>query len=140
MQFVPHLHFNGNCEEAFKLYEKCLGGKIQNMSTYAEMPGDSQVPADWRNKVMHATLAVGDHLLMGCDPPPGRYQTPAGFSVTIQFNDTATGERVFKTLSENGKVDMPFQKTFWSPGFGMLVDRFGIPWMINCTQAAQQSA
>jgi PhnB protein len=140
MQFIPHLHFNGQCEEAFKFYERCLGGKIQNISTYAAMPGEAQVPADWRDKVMHVTLAVGDQLLMGCDPPPGHYQAPAGFSVTIQFNDTAAGESVFNTLSENGKITMPFQKTFWSPGFGMLVDRFRIPWMVNCTQAAQQSA
>ncbi|HEV2422621.1 MAG TPA: VOC family protein [Candidatus Acidoferrales bacterium] len=140
MQFVPHLHFNGQCEEAFKFYERCFGGKIQNLSSYAAMPGEAHVPADWRDKVMHATLAVGDQLLMGCDPPPGRFQPPAGFSVAIQLNDVAAGERIFKALAESGKVTMPFQKTFWSPGFGMVDDRFGIGWMINCTQAAQQQS
>lgn len=140
MRFVPHLHFNGNCEEAFQFYERCFGGKVENISTYAGTPVEAHVPAEWRNKVMHATLAVGDQLLMGCDPPPGNFQAPAGFSVTIQFNDVAAGERVFRALAESGKVSMPFQKTFWSPGFGMVDDRFGIGWMINCTQVAQQSA
>lgn len=117
-----------------------LAAKIQSISTYAAMPGESQVPADWRDKVMHVTLAVGDQLLMGCDPPPGRFEAPAGFSVAIQLNDVAAGERIFTALAESGKVSMPFQKTFWSPGFGMVDDRFGIGWMINCVQAAQQQS
>jgi PhnB protein len=138
MQFVPHLNFNGNCEQAFKFYEKCMNGKMQSMATYASTPAEGQVPADWRNKIIHATLRVGDQLLMGCDAPPSNYCAPTGFSVAIQLNDASAGERIFGALAENGKVTMPFQKTFWSPGFGMLVDRFGIPWMINCAQAAQQ--
>jgi PhnB protein len=140
MQFIPHLNFNGQCEAAFKLYEQCLGGKIEGVRTYAGTPAEEQVPADWRNKIIHATMTIGDQTLMGCDVPPSHYHAPAGFSVAIQLNDTIAGERIFKALAENGRATMPFQKTFWSPGFGMLVDRFGIPWMINCTQAAQQSA
>jgi PhnB protein len=80
---------------------------------------------------MHAALNVGDQVLMGADAPPGRYQQPKGTNVSIHVKDLAEGERIFKALAENGTVTMPFEKTFWSPGFGMCVDQFGIPWMVN---------
>jgi len=132
MQVVPYLHFNGQCAEAFKFYEKCLGGKIVSMFTYAGTPVEEHVPAEWRDKLMHAKLSLGDAELMGCDPPPGRYEKPAGFSVTLNIKDPGEAERVFQALVENGTVEMPFGETFWALRFGMLVDRFGIPWMINC--------
>jgi PhnB protein len=72
---------------------------------------------------------------MGADSPPGSYQKPTGMNVSLHLKDTAEGERIFKALAENGTMIMPFEKTFWSPGFGMCVDQFGIPWMINCEQA-----
>jgi len=134
-QVSPHLHFNGQCEAAFKFYEECFGGKIEYMGTFAGTPAEGQIPAEWRNKIIHATLRLPAGVVTGTDVPPGRYEQPKGFSVTLQFKDAADAERVFKALAENGKVGMPLQKTFWSPLFGMLVDRFGIPWMINCEQA-----
>jgi PhnB protein len=85
---------------------------------------------------MHATLSVGDETLMGADSPPGRYQQPKGMNVSIHVKDTAEGERIFNALAENGNITMPFEKTFWSPGFGMCVDQFGIPWMVNTEQVA----
>ena len=85
---------------------------------------------------MHARLAFDDGELMGCDPPPGRYEKPSGFSVSLNFKDPAHGKRVFESLAENGTIEMPFGETFWSAGFGMLVDRFGIPWMIESCEKA----
>ena len=136
MQLNPYLFFNGQCEEAFKFYAQCLGGKIKATFPYEGTPMADHVPATWRNKVMHTTLVVGDQELMGSDPPPDSYRKPQSFSVTLNFKDPKEGERIFHALSENGTVMMPFASTFWSAGFGMLIDRFGIPWMINCEKAA----
>jgi PhnB protein len=94
-----------------------------------------QVPAEWRDKIMHARLIVGDKVLMGSDAPPEHYEGTKGFSVSLGVDSMAEAERMFRALAENGTVRMPLQKTFWAEGFGMLVDRFGIPWMVNCEQA-----
>jgi PhnB protein len=136
VQLNPHLSFNGECEAAFKFYERCLGGKIQTMMPHEGTPIAGMVPTEWRKKILHATLTLGDQVLMGADAPPDSYQKPRGFAVTVGINDPAEAERVFQELSENGTVTMPIQETFWAERFGMLVDRFGIPWMINCGSAA----
>ena len=132
MQWNPYLYFDGRCEEAFKFHEKCLDAKIQMMMTHEGTPAAEHVPADWRKKIMHARLAVGDQVLMGSDAPPDRYQKPQGFSVAVQVKSAAEADRIFKELSEGGRVNMPIQETFWAVRFGMLVDKFGIPWMIDC--------
>ncbi|HEY8187424.1 MAG TPA: VOC family protein [Pyrinomonadaceae bacterium] len=134
MQLNTSLNFNGQCRAAFKFYEQCLGGKIQTMMTWGESPMADHVPAEWRDKIIHTYLIVGDGALLGSDAPPDRFEKPQGFAVTIQMNDVAEGERIFRAMSENGKVVMPFAKTFWSPGFGICVDQFGIPWMVNTGQ------
>ncbi|MGH9583533.1 MAG: VOC family protein [Bryobacteraceae bacterium] len=136
MQLNPYLLFNGDCEAAFKFYEQCLGAKIGDIHTFKNSPMADKMPAEWRDKVMHASLKLGNQLLLGSDPPPEQYQKPQGFSVCLSANNPADAERMFHALAENGTVQMPFQKTFWSAGFGMLVDRFGIPWMVNCEEAA----
>jgi PhnB protein len=138
MKLSPHLNFNGDCAAAFAFYAQCLGGTITFTQTYGESPVEDQVPADWRGKVMHTTLAIGDDALMGCDAPPTRYEKPQGIVVSVSVSPTEA-ERIFKALAENGKVTMPFQKTFWSSGFGMAVDRFNIPWMVNSVQAAESA-
>jgi len=140
MQLNPYLLFNGQCEAAFKFYERTLGGKIEELITHAGTPAETHVPAEWRDKIMHARLVVGDQVLMGSDAPPDQYEPPSGFSVSIQTTDPAEAERIFKALSEKGTVRMPIQQTFWSPRFGMLVDQFGIPWMVNAQQAAERAA
>jgi PhnB protein len=140
MQMNPYLVFNGQCEAAFKFYEKCLGGKIEGMMTHGESPMSQQVPAEWRSKIIHARMTLGGIPLMGSDAPPDHYQQPQGFSVSLTVKDPAEAERVFQDLAQNGKVQMPIQKTFWSIRFGMLVDQFGIPWMVNCEQAAERAA
>ena len=136
MQLNPYLTFNGQCETAFKFYEKCLGGKIEAMFRHAGTPAEQHVPPEWRDKIMHARLAVNGQVLMGSDAPPDHYKEPKGFSVSLQFKDVKEAERVFNALAENGKVGMPLQQTFWAARFGTLVDRFGIPWMINGELAA----
>lgn len=132
MQLNPYLTFNGQCEAAFKFYERCLGGKIEAMITHAGTPAEQHVPPEWRKKILHASLTVGGEVLMGSDAPPDRYEEPKGFSVSLQIKDPADAERIFAALAENGVVRMPLQQTFWAHRFGMLVDRFGTPWMINC--------
>jgi PhnB protein len=133
MQINAYLHFNGNCEEAFKFYETLIGGKIGGLMTYDGAPMDT--PAHWRSKIMHASMTVGNALLMGADSMPHHYQPPAGFSVSISVDSAAEAERIFAGLAEGGNVTMPLQQTFWAIRFGMVTDRFGIPWMINCETA-----
>jgi PhnB protein len=140
MQINPYLIFNGQCEAAFKFYETCLNGKIEFMMTHGDSPMAQETPAEWRGKILHASLNVGGMRLLGSDRPPQHYQEPRGFSVSLSVKDAAETERVFNELAQNGKVQMPVQKTFWSVRFGMLVDQFGIPWMVNCEQPAEQAA
>jgi PhnB protein len=134
MQLNSHLTFNGQCEDAFKFYESCLGGEIVGMWRHGDAPGENHVPGESRNMVIHATLDLGGDLLQGCDVPSDHYQKPQGFSVTLDLKGRAEAERIFHALAELGTVQMPLQETFWALRFGMLVDRFGIPWMINCGQ------
>jgi len=132
VQLNPYLSFNGQCEAAFRFYERCLGGKIAFTLTYAESPMGKEVPANWQRKIVHCRLMVGEQVLMGGDPPPERYEKPQGFSVTINVDSPSEAERIFRALSEKGTVHLPIQETFWALRFGMLVDQFGTPWMINC--------
>lgn len=132
MQLNSYLHFNGRCEEAFKFYEKLLGGKIEAIFPHEGTPAAEHVPPEWRKKIMHARLNVGDQVLMGSDVPPGHYNQPQGFRVNISVKNPADAERIFKALSDKGKVTMPLEKTFWAQRFGMVNDQYGIPWMINC--------
>jgi PhnB protein len=135
MKLIPHLSFNGQCQEAMDFYQRCFGAKIQFMLTYGDAPMSERVPPEWRGKVLHATLAIGQSILYAADPLPERYQPPKGFHVTIRVQEEGEAERIFRELSEGGTVQMPLQKTFWAIRFGVLVDRFGIPWEVTCPQA-----
>ena len=132
MQLTPYLIFNGNCAEAFNFYEQTLGGKIEALNKFAGSPAAEHVPPDWGDKVLHASMVIGDQRLMASDGPPGQYEKPQGISVSISLNDRAKAEQIFNALAQDGTTTMPFEKTFWASGFGMCVDRFGIPWMVNC--------
>jgi len=137
MQLNTYLNFNGTCEAAFKFYAKAIGGKITLMMRQGESPMGDKVPEEMKDKIMHATLEVpGGGVLMGADHPQGKKVPVAGFCVSVQVKDTAEAERIFKGLSEDGQVQIEFQKTFWSPGFGMCIDKFEVPWMVNCAPAA----
>jgi PhnB protein len=140
MQLNPYLIFNGDCEAAFKFYERVLGAKIEFMMTHEGTPAAEQVPAGWVKKIMHARLNLNGQLIMASDTPPERYSKPGGFSVNISVTDPAEADRIFSELSDGGTVHMPIAETFWAVRFGMFTDRFGIPWMINCEKAAQKAA
>lgn len=132
MRINPYLSFDGQCEAALQFYERCLGGKIVYMMTYAQSPVAPQVPPEWGKRIYHATFSFGDQTLGAADAPPGRYQSPQGFSLTLDIDAPAEADRVFERLSEKGTVQMPVQVTHWARRFGVLTDQFGTPWMINC--------
>ncbi|HEX3251362.1 MAG TPA: VOC family protein [Pyrinomonadaceae bacterium] len=132
MHLNPYLLFNGNCAEAFKFYEQTLGGKIEALMTFNGSPAAEHAPPEWGDKILHASMTIGDQRVMASDAPPGQYKQPQGISVSIGLNDRDKGERIFNALAEGGTTTMPFAKTFWASGFGMCTDRFGIPWMVNC--------
>ena len=134
MQLNPYLFFNGQCEAAFKFYADVLSGKIVAMMPHAGTPAESHAPPEWRDKIIHAALKIGDTVLMGSDAPPGHFQQPQGFSVALAVDEPEEAERIFNSLAENATVRMPLGKTFFAIRFGMLVDRFGIPWMVNCAE------
>ncbi len=135
MQLNPYLEFNGQCEAAFRFHERGLGGKIVAMIPHAGAPLEAQTPPEWRDKIRHARLIAGDKVSMGSDMPPESFQGAKGFSVSLGIDDLKVAERVFHALAENGTVRMPIQETFWAVRFGMPVDRFGVPWMVNCEKA-----
>ena len=132
MQINPYLNFKGDCEAAFNCYTQCLGGQLGEIFRYAGSPMEHQVPSNWQGKVMHASLTVGALVLNGGDPAPDLYEEPKGFSLSIQLKNPADAERIFRELARDGRVVIGLEETFWSARFGMVVDRFGIPWMINC--------
>jgi PhnB protein len=136
MRSNPYLSFNGDCQAAFEFYEQCLGGKITEKMTYGGSPMAEQTPAEHRDRIMHITLNVGDIVIMGADAPPQMFEKPQGFSLNLHFDNIAEAERVFNALAENGTVKMPIQETFWAKRFGMAIDRFGTPWMINSNPPA----
>jgi PhnB protein len=140
MTITPLLWFRGDCREAFTLYARAFGGTIVTMLTYAASPQGVTVPPDWREKIFHATLRVGDQMLMGGDPLPEQYQPMQGVQLTVGMVDPSEADRVFQALAEHGTINMPLQETFWALRFGVVVDRFGISWLINCEAAADRSA
>jgi PhnB protein len=132
MQINAYLNYNAQCEAAFKFYERVLGGKIETMMKNEGTPAAAQGGEEWKNQILHASMTIGGNTLMGSDVPPGHYKAPQGFGMSIHIADLAEAQRVFSALGEGGDVKMAMEATFWAKGFGMLVDRFGIPWMVNC--------
>ncbi|MGE0497920.1 MAG: VOC family protein [Ramlibacter sp.] len=139
MRIEPYLFFDGNCETALGFYAECLGGHITALHRYEGSPMEEQLPADWKSKVMHATLEAGGHRFMASDRMPGQpFAGHAGFSMSVNLPGDATrGEAVFKALATGGMITMPFAQTFWGAHFGMLVDKFGVGWMVNCESQPQ---
>lgn len=133
MKVEPYLFFEGTCEKAIEFYRKALGAELEMLMRYKEAPEPpppGMVPPGWDDKVMHASFRIGESRVMASDDCTLQAK-PGGFSLSIAASDVAQGEQLFKALADGGKVTMPFGKTFWSPGFGMLTDRFGIGWMVN---------
>lgn len=133
MQITAHLSFDGKCEAAFLEYRRILGGTV-TLLKYGESPMAAQIDAQWHNRIVHASLKLGDFELAGDDALPHDYKKPQGFAVILSIDELAEANQIFLSLSEEGEVHLPFQETFWSAGFGVLVDRFGIPWEINCAK------
>jgi PhnB protein len=140
LRLNTYLNFDGQCEAAFKFYERTLGGKIEMLMTYGDSPMCDRVAPELRNRVMHVTLSLGDGVLMGSDAPSPQDEKAQGFFLHMEPSNLAEAEGVFGALSEDGTVHMPFQKTFWSPGFGMVMDKFGTPWMINCRSQSDEGS
>jgi len=140
MNLVTYLSFDGQCEEAFKHYERVLNGKILMMMSGSDAPAGVHMPPEFAKRIMHARLEVGTALLMGGDAPSGRPSKPQGFCSSIHIDDPIEAERIFKDLGQGGQVTMPMAETFWARRFGMLTDRFGVPWMINCEKPTETAA
>lgn len=137
MQIQPYLMFNGRCEEAFEFYRNAIGAKIEFLMRFKEAPEQpppGTLPPGSDNKVMHASLRVGDTLLMASDGTEHEGGEHKGFSLALQVRDAAEAKRCFDALVEGGQVTMPLGRTFWSPCFGMCVDRFGVAWMVNANE------
>jgi len=126
------LSFNGQCEAAFKFYERCLGGKLTFMLTWGDSPMAKDAPPEWSGKICHASLTIGEMAFAGADAFPQTYEAPRGFAILLGITDLADADRLFSALAENGEVQMPLQETFWALRFGQVTDQFGIPWAINC--------
>ncbi len=133
---MPYITFQGNCEEALNFYKECLGGEILYMGRYGGSPMEGQAPDD---KVMHATLKVGDtHIMAADNMSPDPFAVGGNIALSVGTDDPDDAERMFKTLAEGGRVTMPIAETFWAERFGMLTDKFGIDWMVNCEKPADE--
>src|SRR5688572_2199342 len=130
MKLATHVSFNGNCEAAFKFYEKAIGARIKFLMHFEGSPMAEGAPPELLKKVLHATLQVGDFELSGDDfPGEKRWQ---GFTLTLHTPDPAQAEKLFNALAERGNITLPLKETFWAIAFGAVTDQFGIPWMVNC--------
>jgi PhnB protein len=137
MALHPYLFFGGNCRDAFTRYEEVFGGEL-TLLTMNDTPSDEPVPADQADLIIHAALKFGDHLLMASDDPTTDGFGPVqGMMVNFEADDVDESKRVFEALADGGEVRQPLIETFFSPAFGMCVDRFGTPWMIS-TAATEQ--
>jgi PhnB protein len=125
-----YLTFPGTCDEALKFYEQTFHATREFAMTHGESPMKDQVEPEWRDKIIHASLRIGDSVLMASDAPPNFYKKPQGFAVSITLS-VEEAERVFPLLAEGGRIEMPIQKTFWAERFGSVNDRFGTPWMVT---------
>ena len=132
MKLNPYLNFDGNCAEAFQFYSKILDGKNLQIMKFRDSPMGAQMSEVEKDMVVHARFQAGDTTLMGSDGPGGHYKKPQGYAVNINVDTPEEAERIFAGLSEGGAVGMQMQETFWARRFGMVTDRFGTPWMVNC--------
>jgi PhnB protein len=133
MQVQPYLFFDGNCEEAVEFYRKALGAQVDMLMRYSESPEPAppgMVPPGSENKIMHTSFRIGDTTVMASDDCSGQ-PSFKGFSLSLSVSKEAEADRFFNALASGGKVQMPLTKTFWSPRFGMLTDRYGVGWMVN---------
>lgn len=133
MQLDTYLSFDGNCREALSFYAELLGGTLDGIMTFADAPMEMEIPPESRDKVMHGSVVIHGHRLMGTDGGCGMPHVPVkGAHVVVSPDSIEEAERIFAALSEGGSIEMALQQTFWARRYGIAVDRFGIPWMVNC--------
>ena len=132
-QAIAYLGFDGTCADAMRFYERALGGKLEVMMSGADSPMAAQMPKEFAHRIMHARLVLpgGGMLYAGDSPANVPYEGIKGVAITLDYDSVAEAERVFAALAEGGKVTMPMQPAFWAKRWGMLVDKFGTPWIIN---------
>ena len=133
MVVQPYLYFHGRCEEALAFYERALDAEVTFKMRQKEAPGNYAAEGEAGERIMHASFKVGQTTLMATDGMPGDSMTPtySGFSISVSLDSEAKGEKIFNSLAEGGQVRFPWQPTFWAKGFGMVTDKFGVPWMVN---------
>lgn len=142
MLLNTYLIFDGDCRSAFEFYRRCLGGEIVAMHTYGEAPPEAAMPNEAHDRIMHARLEVDGQTLMGSDNAsecPVPYEGIKGAHLSLNVGSVGEAERIFQALADDGTVQMPLEETFWARRFGMLIDRFGVPWMISCDHEAAPS-
>jgi len=130
MKLLTHLNYGGNCEQAFRFYEKHLGGKITSIMTHGQNSGPSNVSGELKNTILHARLSIGETELLASDVPPERFQPMRSAYLSLSVDSTSEAERVYALLSEGGQIFMPMEETFFAFRFAMLRDKFGTSWMI----------
>ena len=130
MRVITYLNFGGNCEEAFRFYEKHLGGKITSKMTHGQMPDQSSVAPEWKNAILHIAIVIGDNELMASDVPPERFQPMRSAYLSLGVDSPEEAERIYALLSDGGEVFMPMQETFFAVRFAQLRDKFSTLWMI----------
>jgi PhnB protein len=130
MKMNTYLNYGGNCGEAFRFYEKELGGKINMLMTHGQSPVPGGVPPEMKDAVLHASITIGDTAIMASDVPPDRFQPMRSVYLCLTADSDADAERIYALLSEGGQVFMPIQETFFATRFAQLRDRFGTSWMI----------
>ncbi len=130
MKLYTYLNYGGNCRQAFEFYQDHLGGKITMLTTHADQPDASKVPANLKQAVLHARLELGDSVLMGADVPPDRFQPMRSAYLTLVVDSVAEAERIYELLSYRGEIFMKMEQTFFAKRFAMLRDRFGTSWML----------
>lgn len=132
MSLSFHIGFNGQCREAFEFYAKYLQGTIGIMLEFKDSPASANVPGEWQHKIVHANISIEGIELAGADVRPELYQQPKGFNILLGVKTEDTVKSIFNQLAIGGEVILPPQKTFWSSCYAIVVDRFGVPWKINC--------
>ncbi|MDA7949390.1 MAG: glyoxalase/bleomycin resistance/extradiol dioxygenase family protein [Hyphomicrobiaceae bacterium] len=135
---TPYLFFNGNCAEAIASYVEIFGGEIMEKMPASDMPPEYDVPDENRHLVMHSRIRIGDGFLMASDNLMGENTEMTGSSVLVSLPTVDAGKAAFDTLADGGAIEMPYGPTFWSKGFGMLTDRFGVRWMIGCDEVPEE--
>jgi PhnB protein len=139
MKLHTYLNYGGNCAQAFRFYEKHLGGKISMMMTQGEQPDAKDVPPDQKDAILYARMSIGETDLMGSDVPSERFQPMRSVYLCLSVNTTDEAARIFALLSDGGETFMPMQETFFAHRFAMLRDKFGTSWMIIHERTPQQS-